>query len=186
MLGDIADDPTRAVIALMPIFITIAALAAPTALVTHSIVNERETRTLELLVALPVRIQQVVAAKLGCAFLFAGGVCAVCTLILDVELVALDLATIPEALGLLFLCLAAVAQATAGALFVALTAKDFRTANNLAGLLIAPAIFIVIGVTMVTSGGLVRPLIIALLLLTTALALGRVALRSATFEKLLA
>ncbi|MCB9595300.1 MAG: YhfC family intramembrane metalloprotease [Sandaracinaceae bacterium] len=185
-LGEIGEDPTRAMMALMPMFVTIAALVAPTALITHSIVSERETRTLELLVALPVRIQQVVAAKLACAFLFAFAVCGACTVAVGIELVALDLASIPEAMGLLVLCFAAIAQATASALFVALSAKDFRTANNLAGLLIAPAILIVIVVSMVVAGGLVRQVVIALLFAIGALAIGRVALRSATFEKLLA
>ncbi len=184
-IADIAGDPSRLAITLLPLFVTLASIIAPTALVTHSIVNERETRTLELLVALPVRIQQVVAAKLGCAFLFAGGLCGAFTVVLGVELLVLGLATVPEVLAMVLVSLAATGQATTASLLVALHAKDFRTANNLAGVIVAPTIFLVMGVTLATSGTLVRPLVITLLFVASAFALGRVALRSATFEKLL-
>jgi len=185
LLGEIADDPTRAAIALMPFFVTIAALTAPMALITHSIVQERETRTLELLVALPVRIHQVIAAKLVTAFLFASTICGGCTVAVGIEMMALGIADAAEVLALLTLTFAAVGQATAGALLIALLSKDFRTANNLAGALIVPAILVVMTVTVVVAGGVLRPLFIAVLFAGTALAIGRAALRSATFEKLL-
>ena len=186
LLGEIGDDPTRVVLGILPLFVTIAALAAPTALITHSIVHERETRTFELLVALPVRIQQVVAAKLACAFLFTAAVCSGCLAILSVELIVLELASVIEALSLFALLFAALAQATTAALLVAVLARDFRTANNLAGVLIVPSILLVMAVSVVVAGGALRALVLAILFTLVAIAVGRVALRSATFEKLLA
>ena len=73
--------------------------------------------------------------------------------------------------------------ATAGG--VALLAKDFRTANNLAGGIIGPAIVLVMVGMLVLSGAVLRPLALALLFALGALALARAALRSATFERLL-
>ncbi|HJL15943.1 MAG TPA: YhfC family glutamic-type intramembrane protease [Sandaracinaceae bacterium LLY-WYZ-13_1] len=186
VLAEIGDDPTRAVLAFAPLFVTIAALVAPTALITHAIVHERETRTFELLIALPVRIQQVVAAKVACAFLFSLAVCGGALLVLGVELVALGMATVPEVLALFALLGAVLAQATASALLVAVVAKDFRTANNLAGVVIAPTVVVVMLASAAVTGGAARALILTLLFVVAALAIGRAALRSTTFEKLLA
>ncbi|MGE0791803.1 MAG: YhfC family glutamic-type intramembrane protease [Sandaracinaceae bacterium] len=185
-LGEVAEDPRRAVVAVLPMFITLAALTAPTALITHSILTEREKRTLELLVALPVRIQQVVLAKLATVVLFATSVCGVLLLALGVELLAFDMATVFDVLALVVMLACVLAQGTAGSLMVALLARDFRTANNLAGLVIVPAIFVVVAVIGASPGGVVRPLVLAFVFAVAALAIGRAALRTATFERLLA
>jgi ABC-2 type transport system ATP-binding protein len=185
LLADIVSDPTRLGVAFLPLFITLSALIAPTSLITHSIVQERETRTLELLVALPVRIQQVIAAKLATAYLAAMGVCGACLLVLCVELLVFGLADVLELLALVVLLASATAYATAASLLVALLAKDFRTANNLAGAVIGPAIVLVMVGMLVISGVVLRPLALSLLFALGALVIGRAALRAATFERLL-
>lgn len=185
LIADLVNDPTRVGVAFLPFFITISALIAPTSLITHAIVQERETRTLELLVALPVRIQQVIAAKLASAYLAAMGVCGACLLVLSTELLVFGMASVGELLGVFALLMACTAYATAASLFVALLAKDFRTANNLAGGIIGPAIVLVMVGMLVISGDVLRPLTLALLFALGALALGRAALRAATFERLL-
>jgi ABC-type Na+ efflux pump permease subunit len=184
LIGELAQDPSRIAIAVLPMLVTIVALIAPTSLITHAIVQERETRTLELLVALPVRIQQVIAAKLTTAFLFSLSVCGGCASILCVELLALGIATPTDVFGIAALLVAALGYATASSLLVAILAKDFRTANNLAGAVIGPAILVVVVGTAVLSG-VTRPLALALLFSFAAMLLARTALRTATFERLL-
>ncbi len=185
-LGEVGEDPRRLVVALLPIFLTIVAVAVPTALITHSIIQERETRSLELLAALPVRIQQVIAAKIACVWLFAGAVAGSCAAVLLGEMLLLGLATFADVIGLAALLFAGLGYGTSAALMIALIAKDFRTANNVAGPLLVPAIFGVMIVSALIPGGPGRPFVCALLLLTGGLALMRSALRGATFEKLLA
>jgi ABC-type transport system involved in multi-copper enzyme maturation permease subunit len=185
LIGELTQDPSRLAIAFIPFLVTIVALIAPTSLITHAIIQERETRTLELLVALPVRIQQVIAAKLATAFLFALAVCGACTLALCAEFLLLDLASVADAVGVIALLGATLAYATSSALFVAILSKDFRTANNLAGAVIAPAVLLVMLGTVLLPGGAGRPLTLALLFALAALAVGRAALRTATFERLL-
>ena len=184
LFAEFSRHPERLALAVLPMFVAIAGMTAPTALITHSIVHERETRTLELLVALPVRIQQVIAAKLATAFLFAFTVCGVCISLVGIEMVVLGIANPLDVLALLVLSIAVITESTAVALLVALVARDFRTANNLAAIGIVPAIFAVMIVTIVV-GGIARPLLLTLVFLAVGLAVGRVALRSATFERLL-
>ncbi|MEZ4329479.1 MAG: YhfC family glutamic-type intramembrane protease [Polyangiales bacterium] len=185
LIGELTQDPRRAAVAFIPVFMAVAALIAPMSLITHAVIQEREARTLELLVALPVRIQQVIVAKLGTAFGFSLAICGTCALVLCGELLTLGLATVFDVLALLSLLVATLAYATAGSLLVALLCKDFRTANNLAGAVVGPAILVVVFGTIFAPGGAARPLTFALVFALGALLIGRASLRSATFERLL-
>ena len=104
---------------------------------------------------------------------------------LSVELLIFGMADVVELLGLFLLLASSTAYATSASLLVALVAKDFRTANNLAGAIIGPAIVLVMVGMLVISGDVLRPLVLALLFSLGALAIGRAALRAATFERLL-
>ncbi|HTJ60248.1 MAG TPA: ABC transporter permease subunit, partial [Candidatus Saccharimonadales bacterium] len=52
------------VLLLYPLFVTICGMIVPSLAASYTIVTERERRTLELLVALPVRLSQILIAKL--------------------------------------------------------------------------------------------------------------------------
>jgi ABC-type Na+ efflux pump permease subunit len=185
VLVDITQDPAQIGAAFLPMFVSLAGLIVPRMMATQLLILERERRTLELRVALPVRIEQVLVAKLGAvvaaALLFTG------------PFLALDLVAIPamggapvtDLLTLPLLLLAALALSTATSLYVALLAKDFRAANNVAGAIITPALFVTMGVGFLLPGGPIRALALTVLDLLAAALVMRAALRRATFERLL-
>jgi ABC-type Na+ efflux pump permease subunit len=185
MFAEIEDDPRRLALVVMSQMIVIVGLVLPTMFATHLLITERERRTLELLIALPVRIQDVLLAKM-IAVLGATALGALPLLAVDMVLLPMrGVATVGEVLALPFLLVCVLAYATATALLLALLAKDFRTANNLGGALLAPSIIVTSVLILVLPGGAARPLLLGLLFLAAAGVVARVALRASTFEKLL-
>jgi ABC-type Na+ efflux pump permease subunit len=129
-------------LALLPFLLTIAGVIIPMMTATHSIISERESRTLELLVAMPVRIGDILTAKFM-AVLVASWIPPMVLLGIDtIVFVARGDAGIGFMLSLFFLFTCTLAYGTASAFLVGLLARDFRTANNLGGLLIVPVIFL--------------------------------------------
>ena len=64
-LAAIGEDPKALIRGLiLPLFITIGGLIVPSMTATYTLIGERENRTLDLLVALPVSIGQILLAKL--------------------------------------------------------------------------------------------------------------------------
>ncbi|MCL4464857.1 MAG: ABC transporter permease [Chloroflexi bacterium] len=169
---------------LLPFMIMISGLMLPSLLATYTIIAERERRTLELLVALPVSVRDIITAKLG-AVLAVGVAITVPLLIIDsAVMIYFGLGSFGDALLLLWLLVASLAYSTAGALLVGLLAKDFRTANNVLGALVGPFILIAMGFIFVLPP-VVAPLALgAFLLLLTAAAIA-FSLRWLTFERLL-
>jgi ABC-2 type transport system permease protein len=185
LFGELEGDVTRLPGAILPLMVAIAGMILPTALGTHLLITERERRTLELLVALPVRIEQVLLAKL-CATLAAA--CALTVPLLALDVVVLPLrgaASLEQVIALPVLLVAALSLSTSIALLMALLAKDFRTANSLGGAFLAPTIVLTMLASFALPGGIVRPLVIALLYGVAALLVTRHALRTVTFERLL-
>ena len=150
--SDIGDARGLFALLLYPLFVTIAGLIVPSLAATYSVVQERERRTLELLVALPVSVRQILTAKL--LSLLALGV------VLVFPFFAIGI-TIPVLLGvispsqaalLLLLLSAALVCSTCVALVLALLAKDFRTANNLNGVLFLPILMLMSGLLLSVPG----------------------------------
>lgn len=170
---------------LLPLFMVIGGLIVPSVAATHTVVAERERRTLELLMALPVRVQDVLAAKIAALLLAAAAVV--------LPLFALDAAAIlvlqvgsPVYVALLLGVLLAALACSAGiALLLALLARDFRTANNLNGALTGPLIVVAMGVLMLVPGD-GRFVALIGLLLGLAAVTTTVALRWLTFERYMA
>ena len=185
LVSDVGNDPRRIVVALLPLFIAMVGIILPMLLTTHLVINERERRTLELLVALPVRIQEVMRAKLLAVVIATTTVMVPMVSIDAVALVVSGAAGARDVVGLPVLVPCVIAFATTAALLVALVAKDFRTANNVAGFVLLPSIFLTIGAVTVLPGGLVRPLVLSAIYLLAAVVMGRIALRVVTFERLL-
>lgn len=184
-LAAMGDDP-RALLRMLilPLLVLLSGLIVPVISAISTLIVERENRTLELLVALPVRVTQILLAKLLVILLLSGGSTLPLFAIDAALLLWLKLAPPGLVLTLLLLLIAALAYSTANALLISLLAKDFRTANNLTGALITPLILLSLGVLLIVPG----PWSIGLLVLLFALAaLGTalLALRVITFERLL-
>jgi ABC-2 type transport system permease protein len=169
---------------LLPFMIMISGLMMPSILATYTIIAERERRTLELLVALPVSVRDILVSKLGAVLSVGVGLTVPLLLIDSVALVVLGLGGGGDALLLFWLLVSALAYSTASALMVGLLAKDFRTANNITGAMVGPFILVAMGFMMLLPP-VAAPLALgAFLWLLTA---GAVAfsLRWLTFERLL-
>lgn len=184
-LVGLEEDPRALLrILMLPLFVMIGGLLVPSTTATYTLIAEREGRTLELLVALPVRIGQILLAKLLVILLLA--VAVTCTLfaIDAVLIVMLGIGSAVFVAALLLVLLSALAYSTASALLISLLARDFRTANNLNGALVVPTLFLGIG-TLVAVQGVPALLLLALIFTLAALAATFVALRVITFERLL-
>lgn len=169
----------------LPLLMVIAGLVLPTMSATHTIISERETRTLELLVALPVRVGQILQAKFLAVLLLG---CAPPLALLCVDAVVLFVthrAPVGFVLSLFVLLTAALAYGTAASLTIGLLARDYRTANNLGGVFIAPWIFVCSGVLVALPPSGLGPLVLAGVFAVAAAILATVAARTITFERLL-
>lgn len=170
---------------IMPLLMIISGLVLPTMSATHTVISERETRTLELLVALPVRIGQILLAKFLAVLILA---CAPPLALLCVDAVVIlvtKTASVGFVASLFALLVAALGYGTASALVIGLLARDYRTANNLGGVFIAPWILVSsASLTFLPAGG-VGPLVLAAVFATAAVLLVVYARRTVTFERLL-
>ncbi len=185
LFHEIDQDPKRLPVALLPLFVCVVGLVLPSMMATHLLINEREQRTLELLVALPVRIEQVLKAKLFAVL--------AATLCFTVPILAVDMVVLPLrgaarvqdliALPLLLACV--LAYSTSVALLLGVLARDFRTANNIGGAILAPSIIVTMALGMLLPGGSIRMLGMGAVYLIAAAVAARIALRTATFERLL-
>lgn len=184
-LAGLRDDPREVIRLLVPLMVTLGGLLVPSLAASYTVVSEREARTLDLLVAMPVRMAQVLAAKLLVIFCLAASACFGLFAIDATLLVALRFATPAFVAALGVVLLSALAYSTSSALLIGLLAKDFRTANNLGGLLFMPT-FILTGVALVLlPGGALKLLILAAALLLAAGVAAWVAMRWVTFERLM-
>jgi len=170
---------------ILPLCMLAGGLLVPSSTATYTLIAEREQRTLELLVGLPVRIGQVLLAKLLVVASVTIGVC-FALFALDASLImSLGVAGAGYVAALGTLLLAALVYATSSALLIALLARDLRTANHLATAFLLPTILLGAAVLVLVPGEYAGLLVLAgLLALGAAMALW-VALRVVTFERLL-
>jgi ABC-2 type transport system permease protein len=171
--------------AILPLFITLGGLIVPSISATYTVVAERERRSLELLIALPVRLQDILLAKL--LAMLALAIIVVVPLFAVDAVVLLVLGTVsPGYVGLLFLVLLAALTCSIGiALLLALLARDFRTANNLNGAMLAPLIVLTLAVLLGVPGP-ARLLVLIAVLAAAGTGAYIIGLRWLTFERYLA
>ena len=152
-----------AAIYLLPLFVCLAGVLAPSVTAVALIVTEREKRTLELLVALPVSVVEVVTAKL-LATLAATALVTVPLTLLDATAAVLVLGQ-PVLYGVLLVAVLAGAMVASICLsaVIALVARDYRTSQQLSGLLVVP-ILIVANADLIFVPGLLRLVVLALVL----------------------
>lgn len=184
-LRHLAEDPRAMARALFPPFITLGGLVALSVTAVHALIAEREGRTLELLVALPVRVGQILFAKVLALLALAVPVIFLLYAVDVVVMLRTGVGTPALALALWVLLVCALAFSTCGALLISLLAEDFRTANNLTGLLVGPTVLVGLGVAFAATGAVASSLGLAAVLAVAAAACLWRALRVVTFERLL-
>ena len=167
-----------------PLFVVLAGLMTPSLAAVYTVISERERRSIELLVALPVSVTDIVTAKLA-ANLAVAAVTLAPLFAIDAAVILLVTSAGPLfVLAAFFVLLAALTASIGVSLLLALVARDFRTANNLNGAFVLPTM-IVTGLCVTLVPGLWRFLVLAVLLLTMGGAASWIALRWLTFERYL-
>jgi ABC-type transport system involved in multi-copper enzyme maturation permease subunit len=170
---------------MLPFYLLLAGAIAPTSFAIQTVLVERERRSLELLMALPVTVAEILAAKIG-AMLAVSFAVMVPLAVIDGIVLGLEGVVDPLYAALLVvLLLASLSSSIGTVLLTALLSKDFRTAQNLAGLFSLPFLL----VAAVPLCALTAPwnllALTALLLAATAGSI-YIALTRLTFERYLA
>lgn len=168
----------------VPLFVMISGLMLPSVMASYTIIAERERRTLELLVALPVPVSSIILAKLITVVVVAAATTVPLLALDSIVLIALGFAGPIEVATFFWLLLTALAYSAASFLIVGLLAGDYRTAANLNGALIAPLLLAVMALLALLPPG-TGVLIVGALLLGGAAAITFLAVRRFTFERLI-
>lgn len=180
--GDLSDPEQLFTQFLLPLLVAISGLVVPSVAATYTVVAEHERRTLELLVALPVRAGDVLLAKM-LAMLILGVSVALPLFAIDaVALLVLGLAEPGYLLQLLLVLVAALICSICEALVLALVARDLRTTNNLNGALITPVTVVMVGILLGAPPAFRLPGLAVFLLLAAGVAY-LCAARWLTFER---
>jgi ABC-2 type transport system permease protein len=184
-ISAVSQHPSQALRLLtFPLIALIGGLVVPSVMATYTIVAERERRTLDLLVALPISLGALLGAKL-LATLLVGAAVTVPLLMLDCAVaIAFGILGPADAAVLLLLLIVALAYSTTAALVVSLLSGDFRTANNVNGALIGPLIVVALAMLALLPP-IVAPLAICVLLLVFAVVFLVASIRWLTVERLL-
>jgi ABC-2 type transport system permease protein len=177
-------DPMGLARLMLPLFFAIGGMIVPMVAASYTVISERETRTLELLVALPVSIGQILLAKLLAIGVLAGAVTLVLFSVDAVLLLASGVGDPPLVLALGALLFSALCFSATGALLISLLAKDFRTANNLNGALVVPTILLTLAAVVTIPGTALASVLLAALFGLGAIACVAIAMKVVTFERL--
>ncbi len=184
-LASLIQDPVQLVVQVMlPLYVTIGGLVVPSVAAIYTVIAEREKRSLELLMALPARLQEILLAKLLATLVLALIVVVPLFAVDALVLLALRVASPGEVALLFIVLLAALACSIGIALLLALLARDFRTANHLNGALVGPLILLALAILFGVPGAQ-RLLVLAAALLAAGAGAFWVGARWLTFERYL-
>lgn len=184
-LAMVGTDPRVVVRLLLTPLISMGGLLTPALLANHTLTSERESRTLELLVALPVRVGQILLAKLLAILALAAPVCLGLFAVVGGFMLSREVGSPGYVLTVGVMVAASLAFSCSTALFVSLLAQDIRAASNLTGVVLSPFViggFVIMAVVPGTT--LASAVLAGGFLLGTALVLV-LALRVVTFERML-
>ncbi len=167
---------------LLPILLVLAALVAPVLTALQSLIGERQDRSLELLMALPVLIDDIVAAKLAANVSFALATIVPMFAADAVVLVLVARVSWVFVFWAALLLVGAVAASVGASVLLAMTAGDLRTAMSSGGLMVAVPLSLT-GLCVALIPGVYRFAVLAVLLF--ALGVGAVwgGLRWLTYER---
>jgi ABC-2 type transport system permease protein len=184
LLGRFAEPLAAFTELLFPLFVTLSGVLAAPMTAMYTVVAERERRSLDLLMALPVSVSDILAAKVLSVLLLGTGVTLPMYAITASVVWSQGAISAGYATLLLLVLLAALTSSVGVTLVVTLLARDYRTANNLSGLQIVPVLFGGVAILLLVPGLLRFALLSLLLLLIGGVALV-VAQRWITFERYL-
>jgi ABC-2 type transport system permease protein len=170
---------------LLPLLMVLAGLIVPTTAAAYTIVAERDRRSLDLLVALPVGVRDILLAKLTATVILAAGVLLPLFAIDAAWLLNSRLAPPSHVLLLFWLLLAGLTCSISLALLVTLIARDMRTANQVSAALVGPVVLVLLVILLAVPGQARWSVAISVLLLV-ALAGLVAAFRWLTYERYLA
>jgi ABC-type Na+ efflux pump permease subunit len=167
-----------------PLFFVLAGLMTPSLAATHTVISERERRSIELLVALPVSVTDILTAKTAANLLVASATLLPLFVVDAAAVLALTQAGVLYVFAALLLVLCALTASIGISLLLALVARDFRTANNLNGFFVVPTM-IMTGLCVTLVPGLWRFVVLSLLMLALGSLAYLIAVRWLTFERYL-
>jgi ABC-2 type transport system permease protein len=167
-----------------PLFFVLGGLMTPSLAATHTVISERERRSIELLMALPVSVTDILTAKTA-ANLLVAGVTLLPLFVVDAVAVLLLTSAGPlYVAAALLLVLSALTASIGISLLLALVARDFRTANNLNGFFVVPTMLMT-GACVTLVPGLWRFVVLSMLMLALGGLAYLIAVRWLTFERYL-
>jgi len=149
----------------LPFLFVLAALLTPVLAAIHTLIVERERRSLELLMALPVVVGDILAAKLAAIVATAIATIVPMFLVDAVVIVSVTEGGMAYVIAALFLLVTTLVASAGASLIVALLARDQRTATALGGMLAVPPLLLT-GLCVVFIPGLGRFVVLGLLMLT--------------------
>src|SRR5687768_428811 len=127
---------------LLPLFVAMTGVVVPSVATAYAIVAERERRSIDLLMALPVSVTEVLVAKVLSVFLVALGVVLPLFVIQSAVLLGAGVTDAARVFALLLVLLGAFTCSVGVTFVITIVARDYRTANNLSGLQIGPAVLL--------------------------------------------
>lgn len=169
----------------LPFLFVIAALLTPILAGIQTLIVERERRSLELLMALPVVVGDILAAKLAAILALALATIVPMFLVDALVIVSLTSAGVAYVAGALFLLVTTLVAAVSASFLMALMARDPRTATSLGGLLSVPPLLLT-GLCVVFVPGLGRFAVLGLLMLALGCCAVYAGLRWLTTERYVA
>jgi ABC-2 type transport system permease protein len=167
-----------------PLFFVLGGLMTPSLAAAHTVISERERRSLELLVALPVSVRDILAAKTAANVLVAVATLLPLFAVDAFAVLALTHVGPLYVMAALLLLLSSLAASVGISLLLALVARDFRTANNLNGAFVLPAMLMT-GLCVTLIPGLWRFVVLSGLMLVLGGVAYLIARRWLTFERYL-
>ncbi|MBO0707700.1 MAG: ABC transporter permease subunit [Candidatus Dormibacteraeota bacterium] len=170
---------------IFPLFYTLCGLLTPGISATYTIVAEREQHTVELLMALPVTVRQILIAKLSSNLIAAAAVSLPFFVVNAIMVQTRTGAGAAYIVSALVLLLCGLACSVGIGLLLALIARDVRTAGNLTPLWLFPTMALT-GLVVVLVPGLWRFYVLGAILLLGLAATLAVCLRWLTFERFVA
>jgi ABC-2 type transport system permease protein len=167
-----------------PLFFVLAGLLTPSLAAVHTVISERERRSIELLIALPVSVRDILTAKLLANLAVAAASLLPLFIIDAIGILMLSTEGLAYLCVALLLLLSALTASIGVSLLLALVARDFRTANNLNGAFVLPAM-VLTGLCVVLVPGLARFVVLSILMLGMGAVAFWIAARWLTFERYL-
>ena len=169
----------------LPLFVAMTGVVVPSVATAYAVVAERERRSIDLLMALPVTVTEVLVAKVLTVFLVALGVVLPLFAIQSTALLLMGFGDVWQVAARLLVLLGAFTCSVGVTFVITILARDYRTANNLSGLQIGPVVLLTPLVLLLLPGpaGLVA---LSAVLASIGLLALFVAWRWITFERYLA